>query len=238
MKQDEVLNYQDYKKQIESRNLALFEKLDSTENQSIVFKEDEVSIDLTIYPSVFNPALGEGSRIMSRIKYLFIGDVLEIGTGSGILAILAAEIADKVIATDINPNAIECARENVNNHNLQAKITLIESDLFKKINKTEQFDTILFNPPFLNNRDASKHTAVHEHTKEAYFDKGYSVLESFLKDAKEHLKEEGCIYICFGGVGDVGYLNYLVSFYQYQVQIVRISNIDGLCYFVYELSNG
>jgi release factor glutamine methyltransferase len=64
--------------------------------------------------------------------------VLEVGTGSGIIATELAAIAG-VVATDINPHAALCAREK--------GIDIVQSDLFAGIRNT--FDLIIFNPPYL-----------------------------------------------------------------------------------------
>jgi release factor glutamine methyltransferase len=64
--------------------------------------------------------------------------VLEVGTGSGLIAIELAKVTG-VVATDINPHAAFCAREK--------GIEVVQSDLFCGIRST--FDLILFNPPYL-----------------------------------------------------------------------------------------
>jgi release factor glutamine methyltransferase len=64
--------------------------------------------------------------------------VLEVGTGSGIIAAELAGVTD-VVATDINPHAALCAREK--------GIDVVRNDLFSGIRGT--FDLILFNPPYL-----------------------------------------------------------------------------------------
>jgi len=64
--------------------------------------------------------------------------VLEVGTGSGIIAAELAAVAD-VVATDINPHAALCAREK--------GIDIVRADLFAGIRDT--FDLIIFNPPYL-----------------------------------------------------------------------------------------
>ncbi|MCR8487527.1 MAG: class I SAM-dependent methyltransferase, partial [Crenarchaeota archaeon] len=74
---------------------------------------------------------------------------LEIGTGSGAIAILLAKLGCDVTATDINPKAIEVAKENATQNNV--KIRFIVGDLFAGLN--EKFDTIVFNPPYLPEDD-------------------------------------------------------------------------------------
>ena len=74
--------------------------------------------------------------------------VLDIGTGTGVQAIQAAVAgAREVCATDINPLAIACARENVRLNGVEAVVTVIESDLFEKIPPGRTFDLIIANLP-------------------------------------------------------------------------------------------
>jgi len=73
--------------------------------------------------------------------------VLDLGTGSGIGAIFAARRTARVVATDINPDAVRCAQVNALALHLTHKIQVRAGDLFEPV-RGEQFDAILFNPPF------------------------------------------------------------------------------------------
>lgn len=75
--------------------------------------------------------------------------VLDMGTGSGILAILAAKTAKQVVAVDINPHAVRCARKNAEANKLADKIDIRRGDLFRPIRKNEKFSLIMFNAPYL-----------------------------------------------------------------------------------------
>ncbi|MFB6215986.1 MAG: methyltransferase, partial [Candidatus Aenigmatarchaeota archaeon] len=70
---------------------------------------------------------------------------LDIGTGSGILAVTMAKKGAEVVAADINPEALEAARDRADQEDTDIK--LVESDLFENIE--EEFDLIVFNPPYL-----------------------------------------------------------------------------------------
>lgn len=70
---------------------------------------------------------------------------LEIGVGTGLLSIVAVQHGAEVVATDINPNALKCARKNAELN--EVTLTLKKSDLFQNIQHT--FDMIVFNPPYL-----------------------------------------------------------------------------------------
>ncbi len=77
--------------------------------------------------------------------------VLEIGTGSGIVAMYASKVADEVVATDINFNAIEIAEKNFLLNNID-NINILFGDLFEPLKSegfNEKFDVILFNTPYL-----------------------------------------------------------------------------------------
>jgi len=75
--------------------------------------------------------------------------VLDMGTGCGILAVLAAVKAKKVVAVDINPYAIKCAKKNAEFNGVENKIEFRLGELFQPISSNETFDLIIFNPPYL-----------------------------------------------------------------------------------------
>lgn len=75
--------------------------------------------------------------------------VLDVGTGCGLLAVLAAEKAKKVVAIDINPYAIECANRNAQINKVKKKIDFRQGNLFEPIKENELFKLIIFNSPYL-----------------------------------------------------------------------------------------
>ena len=106
---------------------------------------------LLVMPNVFNPRrMRTGSFFASVVDSgLSNGlSVLDMGTGTGICAIAAARLARRVIALDINPSAVRCAKANVLIHCLEDKIDVRHGDLFAAV-VDERFDLVLFNPPFL-----------------------------------------------------------------------------------------
>lgn len=82
--------------------------------------------------------------------------VLDMGTGCGILAVLAAENAKKVVAVDINPYAIKCAEKNAEINGFEEKIEFRLGDLFRPIRSNEKFDLIVFNAPYLPSEPISE----------------------------------------------------------------------------------
>jgi release factor glutamine methyltransferase len=69
--------------------------------------------------------------------------VLDIGTGCGIFGILAAKKAKQVVATDLNPYAVDCAKMNARLNKVADKIELLVGDLFQPIKQSEHFSLIL-----------------------------------------------------------------------------------------------
>lgn len=78
-------------------------------------------------------------------------EVLEIGTGTGCVAVSVARNApeSRVVATDINPIAIETAAENCRRHGVDNRVTLQQGDLFKALHAHAEFDVICSNPPYI-----------------------------------------------------------------------------------------
>ncbi|MHC1591983.1 MAG: HemK2/MTQ2 family protein methyltransferase, partial [Candidatus Helarchaeales archaeon] len=73
--------------------------------------------------------------------------VLDMGCGSGILGIFAAEKATRVVFADVSPAAIQCARNNFQLNGCSCSADFVVTDLFENIEG--RFDLILFNPPYL-----------------------------------------------------------------------------------------
>ncbi|MEA3554799.1 MAG: peptide chain release factor N(5)-glutamine methyltransferase [Campylobacterota bacterium] len=79
--------------------------------------------------------------------------VIEIGTGSGIISVMLAILIDdiEIVAVDINDKALELAKQNAKKHNVEHKITFINSDIFTNIEENQNFDMCISNPPYIAN---------------------------------------------------------------------------------------
>src|SRR5207237_2648787 len=104
--------------------------------------------NLLVLPSVFHPKYFGSSAILGRFVAglsLQGKSFLDVGCGSGIIALCAARSGAQVTAVDINPAAVQCTAGNAERAGLQ--ITARVSDLFSDV--PESFDVIAWNPPFL-----------------------------------------------------------------------------------------
>ena len=139
--------------------------------------------------------------------------VLDLGTGAGIQAIIAAEEAKKVVATDINANAVLCAKRNIRLNGLEDKIEAREGDLFKPI-LHEYFDLIIWNAPYLPLQPRS----VFEMSWCS--GKNQRLIERFLNEVKNHLTSRGKIQMLFSSIGDLSWLINKAEACSYETSIV------------------
>ena len=116
--------------------------------------------------------------------------VLEIGTGSGIVAMYASRLTDKITVTDINFDACELARKNFEDNNIK-NIEILFGNLFEPV-ENRKFDVILFNTPYLPTEDGD----VIDDTLNYAFDGGLNgrkVIDMFLNEVGNHLNDGGIV---------------------------------------------
>jgi len=114
--------------------------------------------------------------------------VLDMGTGSGVQAIFAAEISDHIVATDISARSVETAKLNVRRFGLQDRIEVRLGDLFAPIKPNERFDVILFNIDYPSNQ---------------YTQFWWDIHERFFAQVRQHLKPNGRIYYQIGYIDNI-----------------------------------
>ena len=116
--------------------------------------------------------------------------VLEIGTGSGIVAMYASRLTDRITVTDINFDACMLAEKNFKENNIE-NIEILFGNLFEVV-ENRKFDVILFNTPYLPTEDDE----VLEDTINYAFDGGLNgrkVIDLFLNEVGNHLNDGGIV---------------------------------------------
>lgn len=128
--------------------------------------------------------------------------VLDMGTGSGVNAVLAASEAEAVLAVDTNPKALEAARDNARRNGVADRIEVRHSDVFSHVDG--RFDLIVFDPPFRWFRPRTLFET-------AITDENYGAMTRFFRGAREHLTDDGRMLVFFGTSGDLDHLTFLAD---------------------------
>lgn len=146
-------------------------------------------LKLKLHPQVYEPA--EDTFLLAENLKVRKGDIaLDIGTGTGIIALLMAKKARFVLGVDINPIAVELARENAKINGIK-NVEFRMSDLFENVEG--KFDIITFNPPYL----PGEAKELKEPIDLALIGgrKGREILDRFIHQIRDYLKPEGVVQI-------------------------------------------
>ena len=128
--------------------------------------------------------------------------VLDMGTGSGIQALLAATVSTQVLGVDRDPVAVAAARANARRNGLDTRASFQVSDLFAAA--VGPFDLVVFDPPFrwFPPRDQIDATMT---------DENYRTLTRFVHEVRDHLAPHGRLLLNFGTSADLAYLYELLD---------------------------
>jgi SAM-dependent methyltransferase len=140
----------------------------------------------TIHPryGVFAPVRGEYVDLVARALATRAAGwaegwtAFDIGTGTGVLAILLARAGARVIATDLDPRAVACARENAERFGVAGRVQAVEADLFPP----GRARLVVANPPWIP-------AAPHGPLDRAVYDPGGALLERLIGALADHLAE-------------------------------------------------
>ena len=131
-----------------------------------------------------------------------VGKVLDLCTGSGCLAILAAHAFPEatVDAVDLSPDALAVARRNVDDYDLGARLQLVQSDAFAGL-QGKTYDVIISNPPYVNAESMA--TLPEEYRREpvlalASGEDGLDFARIILSEAAQHLNPAGVLIVEIG----------------------------------------
>ena len=114
-------------------------------------------VPILVLPQVFNGVLFRTGEMLARTVAASplaaprsaSSRALDLGTGSGIGTVFAARRGFQVVAVDLNPEAVRCARLNALLNRLEDRIEVRHGDLFAPV-AGESFELVLFNPPFFH----------------------------------------------------------------------------------------
>ena len=182
---------------------------------------DYLGLELHVPPSVqpitpMSHLLGEAvaAEVQPRER------VIDMGTGCGVNAILAARAGGNVLAVDINPEAIDAPVENAARNRVSQRVEARVSDVFDAVDceRDGPFDVIVFDPPFrwFEPRDL---------LEAATADPGYRALTRFVREVRSYLSKQGRVLLFFGSSGDLGYLGRLMDAEGFTIEELAVETL-------------
>lgn len=189
----------------------------------------DFSEDLVLYETVFwEPRDTTSLRDLIRVAKIAEGkDVLEIGTGSGLISLCCARYgANRVVATDINPNAVANAKFNAQRLGVDdvmevRQVSKENPGAYAVLKACERFDLIISNPPWEDRRP----TTIDSY---ALDDEHFALMRSLLSGLKKRLKPGGRAFLAYGCVSAIRELRKLAPQYGLKTHIHDDRNLDDL----------
>lgn len=187
------------------------------------------NIRLQIYPGVFHPGLFFSTKVL--LNYLGTQNIkgstlLELGAGSGLIAIYCSQHGARVTASDINPVALKNLKENAETNN--ANIEIVSSDLFDNLNPST-FSWIIINPPYYP-KQASKENELAWYCGEnfEYFQKLFAQLKMALLDHQKIIMvlSEDC---------NIAKIKAISKSQNIALQIIYQQELSGECNYIFQV---
>lgn len=155
-------------------------------------------VSLIVLPEVFNPVLLRTGQFLARTLETIplppdANRVLDMGTGSGVGSVFAARRGAHVVAIDINPEAVRCARLNALLNKLEDRIEVRQGDLMESLKPDELFDLVVFNPPYYQGKPR-------DNLDFAW--RGQGVFERFAEGLTRVLSPQGRALVIFSSDGE------------------------------------
>ena len=130
---------------------------------------------------VYSPVRGEYVELVAQAPLPATTLAFDIGTGTGVLAaLLARRGVERVVATDLDPRALACARDNLARLHLTDLVEVVQADLFPD----GRAPLVVCNPPWIPARPSSP-------LEHAVYDPDSRMLRGFLNGLAAHLTPEG-----------------------------------------------
>ncbi len=142
------------------------------------------------------------SEFQPWVESAAVKRVLDIGTGSGCIAIataLALPGAD-VDAVDLSADALEVARMNVTRHGVEQRVHLVQSDVYSAL-AGRRYELILANPPYVGDEEMAELPEEYEREPRMGLHggtDGLDVVRRILAGAEQHLADEGALFVEVG----------------------------------------
>jgi release factor glutamine methyltransferase len=166
----------------------------------IVGHREFFSLDFIVTPDVLIPRPDTETlvvEVLERLKSVPRPTVLEIGTGSGCIAVALAvnHPGASIVAVEVSAAAAGIAQRNVERHNVADRVTIVEGDLFAALPAERRFDAVVSNPPYVRLDEMEQldpDVRLHEpHLALAGGADGMDLLRRIVDESPSHLREHG-----------------------------------------------
>ncbi|MEY9875679.1 release factor glutamine methyltransferase [Streptacidiphilus sp. MAP12-33] len=166
-----------------------------------------------VFAPVYSPSTGVALHLLGlddpSARPACQGSFLEIGCGTGVIAVTAALTGCvPVVASDINPRAVENTSVNAARHGVGDRVGTVHSDLFGGLDAGERFDTVFWSSNYVLGPDEYEYRSVHER---AYVDAGYQAHRRYLEQAPGRTTDTGRALLHFSSRGDLRLLSRLAE---------------------------
>lgn len=179
-------------------------------SHTVSYETSVGDLTITVLPGVWSPAYDwSGEFMIANLPDVKDKDVLEIGSGSGLISVYAGRSgAKQVTSVDINPTAVENTVLNFSKCEIRFG-TAFQSDGFTGVKGT--FDVIVFNAPYHGCKPADL-------LEYACADEDYHSLRGFFRDVSSYLRPNGIVLLGFSESGDLGLFRSLVQAHHFHIR--------------------
>jgi release factor glutamine methyltransferase len=186
---------------------AIARRLTNEPIQYITGEQEFYGLALHVTPAVLIPRPETEhlvESVLAELNHQVPLNILDIGTGSGAIAIALAQHLPNahITAVDISPAALEVAAANAARHNLTNRIHFLESNLVDALPPSDNFDVIVSNPPYVPTSDRDTlHPQVRDHEPATALFAGADGLDIYrrlIPQARAALKTNGLLALEIG----------------------------------------
>ena len=189
--------------------------------------------ELIVLPGVFPPKR-DTQLLIDTLDVRDADSILDVGTGTGALAIWAAHNSQaSIVAVDMSDASVGNAKKNTECYGFEDQIDVRKGDVYSSLSNNETFDVILANLPG-RNKPASDDIAA------AQWDTDFQAHRSLFSTANTHLRPGGRIYIVKANYPDLPEMIELATSYSYQVKVIGKSDAtenDPRIYYALSISS-
>lgn len=192
------------------------------------FHYNNLVIDL--HPEVYDPA-EDTFLLIESIKVDQKNNVLELGTGCGLIGLECARRGAYVISTDVNSYAVALTRHNYkkNRNRLIGTMQVRLGNLFSVVKNWEIFDIILFNPPYLPTSEEEKVGGWFDIATNGGKD-GLLMIKRFIQGVRKYISDNGHVYFVFSSLLNRSKLEEFIikEEFNYEVVTSRIFDFEKI----------